>query len=267
MDLKPQQAGREPRGDNHVVVMGRRRGYHKSREIEGKVKTVTAKRDSVGDFWPRRATDWEFKPVGARAGKNVGLDFGLKDFLARSDGSGIESSLFFRRAASEIRTKGGKLSSKSKGSLDREKARLDLARTRGKVGRRRKDFHFKTALGLARDFAEIRVEDPRLKDARRLWGRKIPTWVSRRSRGSFGWERLKNGAGLVKIPRFFPSSKTRSARGHVQGELDLKTRRWTWIKRGVNHDCDARATRNIQRVEASARGGEGVRPVSTGVLR
>jgi putative transposase len=93
--------------------MGGRRGYRKSREIEGKVKTVTAKRNSGGDFWPRRATDWEFKPVGARSGDSVGLDFGLKNFLARSDGSGIESPPFFRRAASEIRTKGGKLSAKS----------------------------------------------------------------------------------------------------------------------------------------------------------
>ncbi|MDR1165154.1 MAG: transposase, partial [Deltaproteobacteria bacterium] len=213
------------------------------------------------------ATDWEFKPVGARAGDSVGLDFGPRDFLSRSDGSGIESPPFFRRAASEIRTKGGKLFSRSKGSRDREKARLDLARTRGKVGWRRKDFHFKTALGLARDFAEIRVEDPRLKGARRLWGRKVSDlgFASFASILRLGTPEKRGRAR--QDPPLFLSSKTRSARGNVLDELDPKTRRWTWIKRGVNHDRDARAARNIQRVGASARGGERVRPVSTGVLR
>jgi putative transposase len=91
-----------------------------------------------------------------------------------------------------------------KGSRDREKARLDLARTRGKVGRRRKDFHFKTALGLARDFAEIRVEDLNKKGIRRLWGRKISDLGFASFARILDWERLWNGARLVKIPLVLP---------------------------------------------------------------
>ncbi|MDR1080231.1 MAG: transposase, partial [Deltaproteobacteria bacterium] len=80
------------------------------------------------------------------------------------------------------------------------------------------------------------------------------------------WECLKNGAVPVKIPRFFPSSRTCSACGHVLDELDLKTREWTCPKCGANHDRDVNAARNIRRVGASARGGEWVRPVSAGTL-
>ncbi|MDR1165022.1 MAG: hypothetical protein LBO66_03960, partial [Deltaproteobacteria bacterium] len=61
-----------------------------------------------------------------------------------------------------------------------------------------------TALGLARDCAEILVEDPRVKSARRLWGRKISDLGFASFARILDWERLWNGARLVKIPLSSP---------------------------------------------------------------
>jgi putative transposase len=90
------------------------------------------KRDSVGDFRLYFTADQEFRTVGARTGNSVGLDFGLKDFLVKSDGSRIVSPLFFKQARKEIGTKSRMPSSKKAGSDNCGKAGLDLARTPGR---------------------------------------------------------------------------------------------------------------------------------------
>ena len=70
-------------------------GYFKSRNIEGKVKTVTIKRDRVGDIYIYLVCDTQCDMVKPRTGKSVGLDFGLKNFLTGSDGHNIKSPYFF----------------------------------------------------------------------------------------------------------------------------------------------------------------------------
>jgi putative transposase len=261
------QAGWKLMGGNRVKIMGSTREYLKSREIEGNVKTVTVKRDAAGDFWIYFTTDQDFKPGEVRSGNSVGLDFGLKRFLVKSDGTRIESPLFFKQARKEIRKKSKKLSSKKKGGSNREKARLNLARAHRRVSWRGKDFHAKTALELSLAFAIISVEDLNLKGMARLWGGKIHDLGFGDFLRWLDWQCRKRGSRLVKISRFFPSSKTRSARGHVLTSLDLRTREWDCPERGAWHDRDLNAAINIQRAGASALGGEVVRPVPAGSLR
>jgi putative transposase len=97
-----------------VSIAGRTYKYFKSRAIKGKVKTITVKRDSAGDFWIYSTTDQEFGPGEASPGNRVGLGFGLKCFLVKSDGTRIKSPLFFKQAGKEIRKKSKKLSSKKR---------------------------------------------------------------------------------------------------------------------------------------------------------
>ena len=80
-------------------------GYFQSRKIEGSVKTVTIKRDGVGDIYVYLVCDVQCELVKLRTGKSVGFDFGLKQFLTGSDGHNIKSPYFFMLNIKNIRKK------------------------------------------------------------------------------------------------------------------------------------------------------------------
>src|SRR5690554_562046 len=153
--------------------MGQEYKYHKSRELEGQIKTVTIKRDPLGDIYLYIVCDAELEEIKPRSGKSVGLDFGLTTFLTASDGNDIESPLFFKQGSKQIKKLNRTLSSKKNGSRNRERARLDLARAHKRIANRRKDFHFKLAKAFAESYAAIFIEDLNLKGMQRLWGKKI----------------------------------------------------------------------------------------------
>ena len=97
--------------------------YFKSRNIDGKIKTVTIKRDAVGDIYIYLVCDFSEQEVVARTGKSVGYDFGMKKFLTASDGKDIESPLFFSKNSKLIKNKCKDLSHKAEKSHNRRRAR------------------------------------------------------------------------------------------------------------------------------------------------
>jgi len=260
------QAGYKFFNRNGIIIMGRGYKFSKSREVKGKIKILTVKRDSLGDFWLYVVTDEEIQPIKARSGESVGLDFGLKTFLTTSYGEMLESPLYLRRASSRLKKLSKKLSSKKRGSKNRNKARLNLAREHRNIANRRRDFHYKLALELARRYAFIFVENLNIKAMQRLWGRKISDLGHARFLSILDWEMHKNGCRGTKIDRFYPSSKTCSICLHVLPELPLPVRVWTCPICGTEHDRDVNAAVNIQRVGASTLKVEDVRPDSSGCL-
>ena len=184
--------------------------YFKSREVEGStIKTVTVKRDSLGDLYICIVTDAMTSAEGVpRTGKSVGYDFGLKTFLTASDGNDIESPLFFRQSANEVKKASQGLSSKQRGSNNRHKARLNLARKHRKIANQRSDFHWKLSNRITDEYDFIFFEDLVLKGMQRLWGRKISDL------GFYSFlQKVKyyvqiKGKHIGFIDRFYPSSKT-----------------------------------------------------------
>ena len=240
-------------------------GYFQSRKIEGKVKTVTVKRDAVGDIYVYLVCDIQCNPVEARTGKSVGFDFGLKKFLTSSDGYAIESPDFFKQKIKNIKTKSRKLSHKQKGSHNRERARLELARVYRKLERQRHDFHFKTARKLCEEYACICLETLNMKGMARLWGRKIHSLGFSEFVRILEYEAQKFGTQVVFVPQFFPSSQLCSECGYKNKALkDLRVREWKCPSCGTYHDRDRNAARNIHMVGASTIRGDAVRPVSAG---
>lgn len=147
--------------------------YLKSREIEGRVKTLTVKRDALGDIYIYIVCEQNQNEVLARKGKSVGYDFGLKKFMTASDGNDIVSPLFFKENAKAIARANRILSRKKKGSNNRKKAKLALARLHKRVANQRADFHWKLANALVGEYSLICIEDLNLKAMQRLYGRKI----------------------------------------------------------------------------------------------
>lgn len=260
------QAGYRLLDGNRITIMGREYKYFKSREIEGIVKTLTVKRDLLGDIYIYLACETKEAPVEPRSGESVGFDFGLKTFLKSSDGADIVSPLFFKQGAKKIRALNKSLSRKKKGSRNRKKARLALARAHKQIADRRRDFHFKLAEEISRKYSLVCIEDLNLKAMQKLWGKKVSDLGHGQFVSILKYRCAKTGTAVVETPLFYPSSKTCSECGHVLEELALAVREWTCPACGAIHDRDLNAARNILRVGASTLVGEGVRPALAGVL-
>lgn len=140
------QAGYKYTGqDNSIIIQKQKYRFFKSREIEGRICTVTVKRDSLGDIYIYFVCKNDENKVLARTGKSVGFDFGLKTFLTSSDGQDIESPLFFRRNSSAIAKANRRLAGKKHGSASRKRIKTELCRLHKKTANQRNDFHWKLA--------------------------------------------------------------------------------------------------------------------------
>jgi putative transposase len=130
-----------------------------SRPIEGRIKTVTLRRDGCGDWWVIfSCDDVPMKPLPA-TGEFVGVDVGLAQFATMSDGTAVANPRHLRVAEVMLKRTQRRVSKRKLGGNRRRKMVRVLARKHRKVERARRDFHFKTALNLVRRYDLIAVED------------------------------------------------------------------------------------------------------------
>lgn len=233
--------------------------YNQSRNIRGQVKTVTVKRDSVGDWFVILSCDLEenFIPekIEPMTGKSAGFDFGLKTFLVSSEGDETHSPEFYKRSMKEIKKASRNLSQKEKGSKNRKKARKNLARVHRRIMNRRDDFQFKLALELVRKYDLLFFEDLSLSGMKALWGRKVSDLALHSFLKILEFKALEHGKNVHFIGRFFPSSKLCSNCGSVKNadELKLKDRVYKCIC-GHEIDRDLNAAINIKKEGMSSLG-------------
>lgn len=235
--------------------------FFKSREIEGKIKTLTIKRDALGDIHFVFVTDAEHQVLHAATTEIAGMDFGLKDFLTISDGTKVKAPEPLKKSLKQLKKSNKNLSSKVKGSNNRRQARKSLARVHRSVANQRKDFHFKLARELANRYNAIAIEDLNLTGMKALWGRKVSDLGFASFVQILEHQATKIGCSIIKTDRWFPSSKTCSVCGCINESLSLRDRIWTCCC-GTTHDRDLNAAVNIQRAGASALGLGDVSPES-----
>jgi putative transposase len=248
------QAGYKFLGGNRIKIGERVYQYWNSREIEGRVKTVTIKRTPLGELFLVVVVDSAEPEIRVETGKTAGFDFGLKTFLTCSEGFRIESPLFFKQSLKAIQKASRELSRKVKGSHGRERARLNLVRQHEKIAHQRRDWFWKLAHDLTNQFDVLCFETLNLKGMQRLWGRKISDLALREFLDILDWVAKKKGKLVVYVDRWFPSSKLCSACGHVLESLELATRWWRCPKCHAGHDRDDNAATNIKRVGVSTLG-------------
>ena len=234
--------------DNSIVIGKQRYRYVKSREINGKVKILTVKRDALGDIYLYFVCETSDPEVLARTGKSVGFDFGLKMFLNASDDNDIASPLFFRQNANAIKSASRNLSRKVKGSNNRKRAKLALARLHKRVANQRDNFHCQAAHRLVAEYALICLEDLNLKAMQKRFGRKISDLGFADFVNKLKYMAYRTGASVVEIDKFYPSSQLCSDCGYQNSETkNLKIREWTCPKCGSTHNRDRNASINIER--------------------
>lgn len=244
--LTLKQAGYKFLEGNTLRIGKQNYRYFKSRDIEGTVKTVTVKRDTLGDIYIYVVCQQEQNEVLARTGKSVGFDFGLKRFLTASDGNDIDSPEFFRKNMSALRKANKELSRKKRGSNNRRKAKLNLARLHKKISNQRSNFHWQLANQLVGKYAEICIENLNLKAMQRHYGRKISDLGFSDFVKILEYKASRTGSRLIKVDRFYASSQECNAcgfRNHAVKNLNI--RQWTCPVCGEHHDRDRNAAVNI----------------------
>ena len=245
------QAGYKFLKSNQLKIGKRIYRFWKSREIEGKIKTVTVKRNPLGEIFIFVVTDHINSEIISMSGKNAGFDFGLKSFLTCSDGSEIKSPLFFKQSLKELKIASLQHSRKKKGSKNREKARKNLVRVHEKVVARRTDWFWKTASELTDKFDFLYFETLNLKGMQRLWGRKIGDLAFSEFLKILEYVAEKKNKVVSYIDQWYPSSKTCSVCDHVINELPLNIRYWQCPNCFTKQGRDSNAAVNILRVGAS----------------
>ena len=177
----------------------------------------------------------------------VGIDLGINALATLSTGEKIPNLRHDAREMKRKRRLSRVLARKQKGSRNRYKARIKLARFHAKVADRRRDQLHKLSTRLVRENQAIVVED--LNVAGMVRNHCLARVIS-----DVGWRMLLSflaykcawyGRSLIKVDRFYPSSKTCSACGHVVEYLPLDVRKWTCPGCRVQHDRDENAAKNI----------------------
>lgn len=219
-----------------------------SRPWEGAVRQVRIKRSALGDYYLYIVTDAVAHSYGkTHDGASVGMDFGLKTYLTLSDRTRVENPLFLKKGLNDLRRASRRLSKCEKGSNHRKAARLALDRIHEDITHRRDDWQWKLAHELCRAYDTLCIEDLQLTGMNRLWGRKMSDLAF----GSFVQKlehvATKYGCSVVRIDRFYPSSKTCSVCQYVNELLSLSDRSWTCPECGTSHDRDVNAAINILR--------------------
>ena len=242
------QAGWELVGEHSLRIGDFVFKFHKSREIPAeKVKSVTVKRDKLGDiyvFFVVKST--EFVPKRCATGKSVGIDFGFDQFLTLSDGTSVDAPMFFKRDLRYIRQLSRSMSRKTHNSNSWNSTRLDLNRAYRAIQHKRDDWHWRLAHELCQKYDLICFETLNFKFFQRKHGKKIQDFGFVNFVKKLKYLAKRYGTQIVFVDRFFPSSQLCNACGYQNPELkDLKIREWVCPVCGASHERDFNASKNI----------------------
>jgi len=209
-------------------------------------RNITVSKTPTGKYFVSILVKQELNPIPS-TGKVVGIDLGLKDLFILSNGQVISNPKWFRENQSKLAKHQKHLSRKQKGSNRYKKQRIKVAKVHENVANPRNYFLHNISTELVKTFDLIVVED--LNVSGMLKNRRLAKSISDASWSTFvamleykcNWY----GKTLVKIDRFYPSSKTCSNCGHKKDEMPLNIREWTCPSCGSKHDRDLNASINI----------------------
>ncbi|EGN2541066.1 IS200/IS605 family element transposase accessory protein TnpB [Salmonella enterica] len=235
-----------------------------SRPLPSMPSSITISKDAAGRYFVSCLC--EFEPVSLPiTAKTVGIDVGLKDLFVTDTGFKTGNPRHTAKYAKRLALLQRRLSKKQKGSKNRGKARLKVARTHAKIADCRMDNLHKLSRKLINENQVVCVESLKVKNMIR--NPSLSKAIADAGWGEFvrqlEYKGEWSGRSVVAIDQFFPSSKRCSGCGYTMPKMALNVRSWVCPECGANHDRDINAARNIKAVGLAVLAhGEPVNPES-----
>ena len=222
---------------------------HRSIPKEYKLKSVTVSQTPSGNYYASILFEYENQVREKELQSFLGLDFSMHELYRDSNGNEPAYPGYYRKAEKKLAKEQRKLSRMQKGSKNRGKQRIRVARMHEKVAAQRRDFLHKQSRKIADAYDCVCIEDLDMKAMSQAlhFGKSVL---------DNGWGIFVNflkykmeeqGKQLVKVGRFFASSQLCSVCGYKNTETkDLRIRAWICPKCGTHHDRDVNAAVNIR---------------------
>ena len=231
-------------------------------------RTVTVTKDTANRYFVSILVEEDIKPLQVN-NSIVGLDLGLTSMVVLSTGESVGNPKFFHRDEKKLARAQRRLAKKKKGSKNRGKARLKVARIHARIADRRRDYQQKLSTRIVHENQVVCIESLAVKNL-------VKNHALAKSISDVGWGEFVRqleykaswyGRTLVKIDRWYPSSKRCSHCGHVLDSLSLDERSWTCPACGRFQDRDRNAAQNVLAAGLAVSAcGEAVRPNTNGTV-
>ena len=217
------------------------------RDFEGTIKSITVSRTTDNKYYMSLLVETEIKPL-EESKKMIGLDLGIKDLIVDSNGHKYKNHKYLTKSQEKLAKEQRKLSKMVKGSNNRNKQRIKVARLHKKIQNQRNDYLHKLSKKIIDENQVIALEDLKVKDMEQ--NNKLARNITDAS-----WSRLVTlliykanwyGRKVIKVPNNYPSSQLCSICGYKNSiTKSLNIRKWTCPKCGSIHDRDINASKNI----------------------
>ena len=227
------------------------------RKFEFDIKSCTISKTSTGKYFISILVDDGIelpnKPKVTDE-TTIGIDLGIKDFATLSNGTKIDNPKHLKNKLKALKRSQRNLSRKKKGSANRQKAKVKLAKIHEQVANSRRDYQHKVSTSLVRDNQTntFVMEDLSIRSMLKSNKKKLNQLISDASWYQFitmmkykcDWY----GKNFIQIGRYEPSSKMCNKCGELNKELKLSDRVWTCSKCDITHDRDLNAAKNIKKI-------------------
>ena len=225
------------------------------RDIPGQINNLAISKTPSGKYFVSFSCQVDKRDIpGAKVQSQgeIGIDLGLKDTIVTSAGEKIHNPRHLEKSLKKLKRESKRLSHKKKGSINRNKQRVKLARLHEKITNQRKDFLHKHSSRIVNENQVICLEDLCVKGMmrnKRLSRHIAGAGMSELTRQIKYKGRWRNRQ-VVQIGRFEPSSKMCSTPGctYIKTDLELFDREWVCPECGTLHDRDINAALNILKI-------------------
>ena len=224
--------------------------YHnRLKKYKDKIRSATLSKTKSGNFFLSILVDIpeseyvKFK----KKNKQAGIDLGVKDFVITSDGVVFENKHFFKREEKKIVKLQRQLSRKVKGSNNREKHGVRLAKAFERLTYKKENYIHSVVNEILKSYDVVFMEDLNVQGMLRNHNlaKAIREVGFYRFKEVLQTKASQNGKDVYLIDRFYPSSKICSCCGYKKKDMKLSDRFWTCPECGEHHDRDINAARNI----------------------
>ncbi len=217
------------------------------REFTGVIKSATVSKNPTGEWYISILVE---EPISLKpsTGQEVGIDLGLKDLAILSSGVKFEHpQKMLARAKQALKKEQRILARKTKGSKNRERQRIKVAKAYARVTRIRNEYYHSLSKFLVETYDAIYLEDLNVSGMlkNKKLARKIAESAWSTLKGMIEYKAGYAGKTVHSISRWYPSSKTCSSCGHKMGSMGLEVREWDCPSCGEYHDRDLNAALNI----------------------